>query len=241
MLNVFKRLLRIGEAEAHSAINKMEDPIKMSEQALRELREELRKAMEGLAEVKAISIRTKRDENEAQEAAADYEQKAMLLLKRAQAGEVDPTEADRLATEALERKAEHAKRAEQARGEREKYDQMTASLEAKVRDIKKQIAQWENELKTLKARARVSTATRKLNQQMANIDTSSTISTLERMRDKVEQEEALAQSYGEIAAAPRSVDAEIDTALGGSSGASSSEALAALKAKMGIESNRSQG
>jgi phage shock protein A len=234
MLNVFKRLLKVSEAEAHAALDKLEDPIKMSEQAIRDLREDLRKAMEGLAEVKAISIRTKREEKEAQETAVDYEKKAMMLLKRAQAGEIDSAEADRLATEALERKSEFAKRAAQSRQEREKYDQMTANLEAKVRDIKKQIAQWENELKTLKARARISTATRKLNQQMANIDSSSTISTLERMRAKVEEEEALAQSYGEIAATPKSVDDEIEAALNGASSPASSESLAALKAKMGI-------
>jgi phage shock protein A len=231
MLNVFKRMLKLGQAEANAALDKMEDPIKMSEQAIRDLREDQRKAMEGLAEVKAISIRTKREENQAREAAADYEKKAMLLLQKAEKGELDPTEADRLATEALARKAENDQQAARAAGEREKYDQMTAGLEAKVRDIRSQISQWENELKTLKARARVSTATRKLNQQMASVDSSSTISTLERMRNKVEQEEALAESYGEIAAAPKSADAEIDAALGS---ASSSESLAALKAKMGI-------
>ena len=231
MLNVFKRLLKVGEAEANSAINKMEDPIKMSEQAIRDLRADQKKAMEGLAEVKAISIRTKREEKEAVEAAADYEKKAMLLLQKAEKGELDVAEAERLATEALDRKGEHDQHAARAAGEREKYDQMTANLEAKVREIRKKISQWENELKTLKARSRVSTATRKLNQQMADVDSSSTISTLERMRDKVEQEEALAESYGEIAATPKSTDDAIDAALGSSS---SSDSLAALKAKMGM-------
>lgn len=231
MLNAFKRLFKLGTAEAHSAIDKMEDPIKMSEQAIRDLRADLGKAMQGLAEVKAISIRTKREEQQAQEAAADYEKKAMRLIQKAQAGELEAAEADRLATEALARQADNAKLAARTGAEREKYDTMTANLEAKVRDIKQQIGQWENELKTLKARSRVSTATRKLNQQMADIDSSSTVATLERMRAKVEEEESLAQAYGEIAVQPKSVDADIDAAL---AGGSSDEALNALKAKMGM-------
>jgi phage shock protein A len=47
----------------------------------------------------------------------------------------------------------------------------------------------------------------------------------------VAQEEALAESYGEIANASKSVDDEIDAALA-SGGGSQSDALAALKAKM---------
>lgn len=232
MLNVFKRLFKLGTAEAHAAIDKMEDPIKMSEQAIRDLREELKKAMQGLAEVKAISIRTKREEQQAIESVKEYEKKAMMLLQKAQSGELESTEADRLAGEALSRKGEHSQHAQRAAGEREKYDTMSAGLEAKVKDIKQQIQQWENELKTLKARSRVSTATRKLNQQMADIDTSSTVSTLERMRAKVEEEESLAQAYGEVATSQQSVDSEIDAAL---AGGSSDDALKALKSKMGIE------
>lgn len=233
MLQAFRRLFKVSEAQAHAAIDKMEDPIKMSEQAIRDLRQDLGKAMEALAEVKAIAIRTRRDAKEQAGTAADYEKKAMLVLKRAHDGELEAAEADRLAGEALERQTSANAAAERAKGEVEKYDSMSANLDAKVRDIRAQISQWENELKTLKARARVSTATRKINQQMADIDSSGTVSTLKRMREKVDAEEALAQSYGEIAAQPKSFDAELDAATGGSA-ASTADSLAALKARMGM-------
>ena len=67
---------------------------------------------------------------------------------------------------------------------------------------------------------------------MAQIDSSSTVSLLERMKDKVAEEEALAESYGDIANESRSLDEEIDRALEDSG--SASEDLAALKAKMGL-------
>ena len=88
-------------------------------------------------------------------------------------------------------------------------------------------------MKTLKARAKVSSATKKLNKQLANIDSSSTIDMLERMKEKVAQEEALAESYGEIANESKSVDEEIDRALE-DGGVQASDDLAALKAKMGL-------
>jgi phage shock protein A len=150
---------------------------------------------------------------------------------------MDAAEADRLAAEALNKKEQAEQQANRLTAEVQKYDNMTANLEAKVNDLKSQISRWENELRTLNARAKVSSATKKLNKQMAGIDSSSTVSMLERMKTRVEEEESLAQSYGEIAAAPKSVDDEIDKALGSSTPASS-DSLAALKAKMGI--NKSQ-
>jgi phage shock protein A len=40
-MNIIKRLFRIGKAEAHSAIGSLEDPIKMTEQGIREMKEQL--------------------------------------------------------------------------------------------------------------------------------------------------------------------------------------------------------
>jgi phage shock protein A len=59
---------------------------------------------------------------------------------------------------------------------------------------------------------------------------------LERMKQKVEEDEALAQAYGEVADVDTSVDAEIDRALAGSQASTAQNQLAELKAKMGITS-----
>lgn len=232
-MNLFKRLFTFGSAEAHSAIDKLEDPIKMSEEAIRSLKSDLDKSLQSLAEVKAIAIRSGRDLETQQAEAEDYKTKAMRLLQKAGQGELDPAEADRLASQALEQQGRAQQAADKARQEKTKYDQLSANLEHKIQDLRGQITQWENELKTLKARAKVSTATRKINQQMAQVDSSSTIATLEKMRSKVEEEEALAEAYGDMIKPANTVDDEIDRALGGS--ASGGDALADLKKQMGLK------
>ena len=237
-MSIFRRLFKVGEAQANSAIDQIEDPVKMSEQAIRDLKNDLNNALESLAEVKALAIRTRRDQKNYQQQASDYEKKAMLLLQRAQQGQLDPAEADRLATEALSKKEQATQQVVRIQDEVQKYDNMTGNLETKVNSLRSQISSWENEIKTLKARAKVSSATKKLNKQLAGIDSSSTVAMLERMKDKVAEEESLAESYGEIAAAPKSVDAEIEKALGDSSHAGSDQ-LAALKAKMGLSGGNS--
>ena len=156
-------------------------------------------------------------------------------MKKAESGDLDVAEADRLASEALVKKEESAGQANRAKEELATYEKNVAQLDANVKKIRSTISHYENELKTLKARSKVSSTTKKLNKQLANIDSSSTVSMLERMKEKVEQEEGLAESYGEIANESKSVDDEIDSALdSGSAESKASDDLAALKAKMGL-------
>ena len=235
-MNVFKRLFKMGEAEAHSAIDKLENPIKLTEQGIRDLKKDLDASLKALAEVKAMAIRSKNDLQTAKNKAKDYENKAMLLLKKAQSGGMDMADAERLASEALVKKEEQLEHATRAQEEVNRFDTNIGQLDQNVKKIRSTISKYENELKTLKARVKVSTATKKLNKQMAQIDSSGTVSMLEKMKEKVAQDEALAQSYGEIANESKSIDDEIDNALeGGESQAKAADSLAALKAKMGME------
>ena len=232
-MNIFSRLFKVGQAEAHATINQLENPIKMTEQGIRDMRAEMDKALHALAEVKAMAIRTRNEVNTSQDRAQDYEQKAILLLKKANTGDLDPQEADRLATEALSKKEHSDKEVTRLRSEQEKYQESVKKLEHNVDVLKSNISTWENELRTLQARMKVSSATKSINKQMANIDTSSTVSMLERMKTKVEQEEALAESYGDIAAESKSVDDEIDKALGTGKD-DASEKLLELKKRLGL-------
>nr|WP_319398059.1 PspA/IM30 family protein [uncultured Carboxylicivirga sp.] len=231
-MNVFSRLFRIGTAEAHSAIDKLEDPIKMTEQGIRDLKKNLDDSLKAFAEVKALAIRSKNDLETNRNRAKDYENKAILLLNKAENGEISADEADRLATEALTKKEECAAFAADKQKEVDKFDQNIAQLDANIKKLRSQISTYENELRTLKARVKVSSATKNINKQMAQIDSGSTISMLEKMKEKVNQEEALAEAYGDIAGESKSLDDEIDTALGGANKAEASESLAQLKAKL---------
>ncbi len=103
MASLFQRIFKVGEAQAHSIVDKLEDPIRMTEQGIRDLKKDLQQAMTALAQVKAIAIRQKKDADDQKKLAQDYERKAMLLLQKMQNGELDQAEAERLATEALKK------------------------------------------------------------------------------------------------------------------------------------------
>lgn len=233
-MNIFKRLFTMGKAEAHSAIDKLEDPIKLTEQGIRDLKKDLDGALQALAEIKALSIRARNDIQTFGDKANDYEQKAMLLLQQAAKGDISAEDADRLAGEALLKKDENLEHLNRSKAEKVKFDDSIAKMDSNIKTLRSQISKYENELKTLKARVKVSTATKNINKQMAQIDSSGTVSMLEKMKEKVAQQEAIAESYGEIANESKSVDDEIDKALEGAAGSKASDQLAELKKKMGL-------
>jgi len=230
-MGIFKRLFKIGQAEANSAVDKLEDPVKMTEQGIRDMKEQLKKSIEALAQVKAMAIRTKNEAVAAKEQSQTYENKAIELIKRAQNGALAQEEADRLATAALDKKSQALQQYQLQQTNYQKYQAQVDKLEASIKQLKANISKWENEAKMLKARAKVSEATKNVNKQLAGIDSTSTVAMLERMKEKVEAKEALAESYSELAIENKSLEEEIDSVLEETS-TSGSEALAQLKAKM---------
>ena len=233
-MNIFQRLFQVGQAEAHNVVNRLEDPIRMTEQGIRELKIDVQGAMTGLAEVKGIAIRLTKEAEDAKRQEGEYERRAMLLLQRAQDGHMDMAQAERLATEALTMKDSASERATRLFKDAEQQQRLASQLQEKIAQLKSTTSTHENELITLRARSKTAAATKKINQQLAQIDSSSTIAMLERMKKKVAEDEALAQAYGEVANVDSSVDAEIDRALAGSQTTSTQDRLAELKAKMGL-------
>lgn len=233
-MNIFKRLFKIGQAEANAAVDNMEDPIKLTEQGIRDMKGDLDKSIEAMAQVKAMAIRSKNECDDHRAKAEDYHGKAMLILKKAASGDMDAAEADRLAKEALAKKEEAEKHLERAKGDSEKFDKNVAQLQSTIQTIKDNISNWENELKTLKARVKVSSATKNVNKQMAELDSAGTVSMLERMKEKVAQEEALAEAYSDIAETKTSIDDEIDAAAD-TSKAKLDDELAKLKEQLGLD------
>ncbi|MHC1745306.1 MAG: PspA/IM30 family protein [Syntrophobacteraceae bacterium] len=234
MPGIFERLFKVGQSEAHAIVDKLEDPIKLTEQGIRDLKNDIGQAMQSLAEVKGLSIRLKKQADDASKLSADYERKAMLLLQRAQAGEMDPAQAESLATEVLQEKESADRRAAQLFQDYQAQSGMSQQLQGKVDELRKTISTYENELVTLRARAKTASSMRKINQQLARVDSSSTIAMLEKMKQKVTEEESLASAYGEVAGSNVSIEAKVNEALRAPSGAGSQKSLEDLKRKMGL-------
>ena len=213
-MNIVTRLFKIIQSSAHSILSKFEDPVKLTEQGIRDLKKDFDESMKNVASVKAIAIGVKKDIDVKTQVAKDYQQKAIIILKKAQNGELDAAEADRLAGEALKKQKEALAELERLKADDQRYSANLEEMEKKVLQLKEQIKKWESEYASLKARATVAKSTKKINKQLAAIDSESTMAMLEDMKTKIAEEENLAEAYGQIAKSETNIDDEINAAIG---------------------------
>lgn len=232
-MNIFRRMLRIGQAEIHAAVDKMEDPVKMTEQGLRELRIDLTEATESYAKVKALAIRTENEQIQCEDQSRSYAEKAILIMQKAQAGQVDLVKAEELAREALALRRKYYVESEELGQQVVALRQSSLEMQRNTEILKDNLDKWEKELRTLRARAKVSSATVHVNKQMAQLDNNGTIAMLQRMKTKVEDQEALSKAYGEIARDKHNLKDELDNLLKDDS-FSIEKDLQAIKEKLGI-------
>ena len=121
-MNLLIRMFKFFQSEAHALVSRFEDPVKLIEQWIRDLKRDFDESMKSVAQIKAIAIGTKKELETKKQIAADYEQKAMILLQKAKNGELDEAEADRLAAAALKKKQDALQEVEKLTNDVKKYD-----------------------------------------------------------------------------------------------------------------------
>ncbi|MHC8948308.1 PspA/IM30 family protein [Sphingobacterium hungaricum] len=210
-MNIFKRLLKIGQAEIHALVEKMEDPIALTEQGIRDMKQDLAESTESYAKVRALIIRSENRVVDKTNEADSYEEKAKKILGIAQAGEIDKNKAEQLVIEALQIKKDLLSEIANLKHEISNHKISAEEINNSLSVLKFNIAKWEKELSTLRAKQKVSATNKTANQQMAQIEANSTIQMLERMKAKAEEDQALAKAYNELA--EQQINEKIDHSL----------------------------
>ncbi|MFP4976204.1 PspA/IM30 family protein [Paenibacillus sp. CN-4] len=200
-MSIFKRLRDLTMSNINAIIDKAEDPIKMTDQYIRDMTEDLEDAEKAVAAQIAIEKKFKQL----------YEEQEALVNKRnqqahtaAQAGNAD------LARRALEeKKSAETKMAEY----KTSYDQNKASadnLRLKLEEMRKQLTQMKNKRETLVARYNAAKAQTEINKAMSGFSTDSASAGMKRMEEKMLQAEAQAEASNEMASGNKSLDDEFE-------------------------------
>ena len=212
-MNLLIRILKFFQSEAHALVSKFESPVKLIEQGIRDLKKDFDESMKSVAQIKAIAIATKKELETKKQIAADYEQKTMILLQKAKNGELDESEADRLATEALKKRQEALKEVEKLTNDTKNYDVSLEQMSKKILELKNKIKESENEYNSLKARATIAKTTKKINQQLSSIGSDSTMAMIEDMKKGDFTDEEVENAKKGIIASIKTIDDEQDTEI----------------------------
>lgn len=201
-MSIFKRLRDLTMSNINAIIDKAEDPIKMTDQYIRDMTEDLEDAEKAVASQIAIEKRFK----------ALYEEQAALVEKRTQqahtAAQAQNIELARRALE--EKKAAEAKRDEY----KASYDQnklAADNLRSKLDEMRKQLTAMKNKRETLVARYNAAKAQTEINKAMNGFSSDSASSGLQRMEEKMLQMEARAEASNELNTKEKSLDEEFES------------------------------
>ncbi|MFD2552781.1 PspA/IM30 family protein [Sphingobacterium tabacisoli] len=198
-MNIFKRLLKIGQAEIHAIVDKMEDPIVLIAQGISDMKKELIAIEENYIRTRAMGIRMENVLRQKKEESDTLEGKAKLILEKSRLGEINPEIAEKLALEALKSKKHLLTASQELNIQLEDNAKFIEEINTHLEVLKFNISKWEKELTTLKTKRQINATSVLVNRQMANIERNSTIQLLEQMKDKAADEEALAAALHEFA------------------------------------------
>ena len=223
-MSFFKRLATVIKSNLNDLINKAEDPEKMLDQILVEMREQLIEAKKQVAVAIADEKKLQKQFNGAQAQADEWEKKAMLAVR---AGD------DELAKEALRLKKEQQGLADQWREQWERQAHAVAQLKQALRALSNKIEEATRKKGVLVARKRRAEAMRSIENTMSGLSDTSAFDAFSRMEERIAQSEAEAEAATEM---NREMSGDIlkDRFAALENDAGADMELVALKKKMGL-------
>lgn len=226
-MGIFSRIGTLFKSNINDMISNAEDPEKMLNQVLVDMKKQLVEAKKQVAVAIADEKKLKKQYQDEAAKVSDWERKAMLAVREGD---------DDLAREALGRKAEHETHASTMEGQWQNQKQSVDQLKDQLRLLNSKIEEAKRKKNILVARKKRAEAQKTIHETMAGLNDTSAFDTFDRMSSKIDQLEAEAEANAEIAG-------ELGT--GGSdsleskfkqleANTGSDQALLELKAKMGM-------
>jgi phage shock protein A len=223
-MGLFARLGTLIRSNINELINKAEDPEKMLNQVLVDMKQQLVEAKKQVAVAIADEKRLKKQYEQERSKAEEWERKAMLAVK---AGD------DNLAKAALQRRSDHE---EIAKSLKQQWDAQKASVEQlkqALRSLDQKIEEAKRKRNILVSRQKRAEAQRTINETLSSINSTSAFDTFERMSDRVTQLEAEAEATAELGGAlPES---SLESQFKALEASSVDDQLEVLKKRMSLE------
>ncbi|MCU0627104.1 MAG: PspA/IM30 family protein [Gemmatimonadaceae bacterium] len=188
-MGIFDRLSSLLKSNINDMISRAEDPEKMLDQIIVDMRTQLAKAKQQVAAAIADEKRL-RDQTDAEgRQAAEWERRAMLAVQNNR---------DDLAHQALMRQQEHAEHALQLERTWQTHQGETEKLKSSLRELNDKIEEAKRKKNLLLARQRRAQAQQRIQQTMSGLSEKSAFEAFARMEEKIEMNERQLKASAEI-------------------------------------------
>ncbi len=227
-MGIFSKLSTVIKSNINDLISRAENPEKMLNQIILDMRDQLAKAKREVAAAIADERKLKSQLEDEVKQTRDWEHRAMLAVKEGR---------DDLAKQALVRQQEHADRATALQQTWQAQAAETEKLKGSLRQLNDKIEEAKRKRNLLIAKQKRAQAQRRIHETMSGLSDTSAFEAFNRMADKIEEEERRNIAQAEVTEALQgdTLETEFMKLEAGPGGGADVEAkLAALKQNMGL-------
>src|SRR5688500_15068679 len=188
-MGIWEKLSTLVRSNINDAIAKAENPEKMLNQVLLDMRDQLQKAKTEVAVAIADERKLKAQAEEENKLAADWEHRAMLAVREGR---------DDLAKQALMRQQEHAERAVALAETWQRQATETERLKDSLRQLNDKIEEARRKKNLLIAKQKRAEAQKRIHDTMSGLSDRSAFEAFDRMAERIEETERLALASAEV-------------------------------------------
>ena len=188
-MGLFDRLSTLMRSNINDLISRAENPEKMLNQLIVDMKSKLAKAKQQVASAIADEKKLQSDAEAMKKQAEDWERRAMLAVQEGR---------DDLAKQALGRYNEHLQGAQQLHETWLRHKAETEQLKLSLRQLNDKIEEAKRKKNILVARAKRAEAQQRIQETMSGMSDKSAFESFERMAEKIEATERKAIAAAEL-------------------------------------------
>jgi len=226
-MGIFQKFSTLLKSNINDLIARAENPEKMLNQIILDMRDQLAKAKREVAAAIADERKLRAQLDDEIKQTRDWEHRAMLAVKEGR---------DDLAKQALIRQQEHAQRAAALEQTWSAQAQETENLKGSLRQLNDKIEEAKRKRNLLIAKQKRAQAQRRIHETMSGLSDTSAFEAFNRMAEKIEESERRSLAQAEVAEALSgdTLEHEFMRLEAGGGEADVEDRLLALKAEMGL-------
>ena len=226
-MSIFTKLSTVIKSNINDLISRAENPEKMLNQIILDMRDQLAKAKREVAAAIADERKLRASLDSEVKQMRQWEHRAMLAVKEGR---------DDLAKQALVRQQEHKGRASALDETWRAQAGETEKLKGSLRQLNDKIEEAKRKRNLLVAKQRRAQAQRRIHETMSGLSNTSAFDAFNRMAEKIEEQERESLAHQEVneALGPGTLEEDFKALEGGTESGDVEDRLLALKHEMGL-------
>ncbi len=226
-MSIFTKLSTVIKSNINDLISRAENPEKMLNQIILDMRDQLAKAKREVAAAIADERKLRASLDAEVKQMRQWEHRAMLAVKEGR---------DDLAKQALVRQQEHKERASTLDETWRAQAGETEKLKGSLRQLNDKIEEAKRKRNLLVAKQRRAQAQRRIHETMSGLSNTSAFDAFQRMADKIDEQERESLAHQEVneALGPGTLEEDFKALESGTEGGDVEDRLMALKQEMGL-------